>query len=99
MKNFTILTENSTREEPTIVRPGAVKEIPRGVLRKKLRKQRHLVIEKCIESDYLDSLFPEILRLFDPQTVTVSTLMSLYMNIVRRFKSEGSFTPYQNTFD
>eukprot|EP00557_Chaetoceros_sp_GSL56_P007281 CAMPEP_0176489728 /NCGR_PEP_ID=MMETSP0200_2-20121128/7461_1 /TAXON_ID=947934 /ORGANISM="Chaetoceros sp., Strain GSL56" /LENGTH=238 /DNA_ID=CAMNT_0017886925 /DNA_START=52 /DNA_END=768 /DNA_ORIENTATION=+ len=52
-----------------IVRPGIDQEINKGVLRKKLGKMRHLVIEKGIDPTYLDSIFPKILDLFNPQTV------------------------------
>ena len=51
------------------VRPEVLTEIPRLVLRKKLAKMRHLVIEKAISPSYLDHLFPKMLELFDPQTV------------------------------
>lgn len=51
-----------------------MKEIAKGVLRKKLAKMRHLVVEKAIKPEYLDSLFPSILKLFDPQNVTVSSI-------------------------
>jgi hypothetical protein len=47
-------------------------EISKQVLRKKLAKQRHLVIEKAIQPVYLDSIFPIMLELFKPQNVQVS---------------------------
>merc|ERR1712032_644013 len=40
------------------------------VVRKKLAKLRHLIIPKAIAPEYLDSLFPALLNLFKPQTVT-----------------------------
>ena len=52
-----------------IVRDGVVKEISKYVLRQKLNKLRHLVINKGISPEYLDSLFPEMLEYFDPQHV------------------------------
>lgn len=52
-----------------IVRTDVEREINRGVLRKKLGKMRHLVIEKGIDPAYLDSIFPKILEFFDPQIV------------------------------
>jgi hypothetical protein len=52
-----------------IARPTVQKEICRQVLRQKLAKQRHLVVPQAFHPDYLDSLFPETLRLFAPQTV------------------------------
>jgi hypothetical protein len=57
-------------KEEHIVRKSAIQEITKGVIRKKLAKQRHLVVEKCINTNYLDSLFPQILQNFQPQTVT-----------------------------
>jgi hypothetical protein len=57
-------------EKPcSFVRPNLASEITKQVIRKKLVKQRHLVIEKAIDPAYLDSLFPQILQLFKPQTV------------------------------
>ncbi len=87
MTNESLSNANECHEETPIVRPGSAKEIPRGVLRKKLQKQRHLVIEKCIEPSYLDSLFPDILNLFDPQTVTVSfnDIGQTYESIARNY--------------
>ena len=56
-------------ENKSIVRRDVKKEICKQVLRKKLSKQRHLVLNEAIVPAYLDSIFPEILRLFHPQTV------------------------------
>ena len=53
-------------------RPRSVlsKEISKQVLRHKLQKLRHLVIQGAISEDYLDKeIFPKLLNLFDPQTV------------------------------
>ena len=50
------------------------KDISKGVLRKKLSKMRHLVIPKAISYQYLDTLFPQILKLFEPQKVMVSII-------------------------
>lgn len=52
-----------------ILRESAIPEITKGVIQKKLAKQRHLVIPRCIHSTYLDNLFPQILENFYPQTV------------------------------
>lgn len=52
-----------------ITKNGVVKEISKQVLRQKLKKMRHLVVEKGISPEYLDSLFPKMLEYFDPQTV------------------------------
>lgn len=53
----------------TIVRENVEKEIVKGTLRMKLNKMRHLVIKQAIRPEYLDSLFPTILKYFDPQQV------------------------------
>ena len=55
-----------------IVRDGVKKEIAKRVIRAKLSKTRHLVLDRAIRPEYLDSLFPMLLDLFQPQTVTVS---------------------------
>ena len=64
-------SKERTFKSCNIVRPGVKEEIPRLVLRKKLSKLRHLVVKEAISSEYLDSLFPLLLDLFKPQTVTV----------------------------
>jgi hypothetical protein len=61
--------ENETTTATSIARSTVQKEICRQVLRQKLAKQRHLVVPQAFHPDYLDSLFPETLRLFAPQTV------------------------------
>jgi hypothetical protein len=53
----------------SIVREGVRKEITQQVLRRKLSKLRHLVVHQGINPSYLDSLFPQLLEHFDPQTV------------------------------
>lgn len=55
---------------PDFVRSGLKEEIAKQVVRKKLAKLRHLVLEKAISPEYLDSLFPSLLEHFEPQTVT-----------------------------
>lgn len=65
----TLLECNLNETKRIIIRPNIEKEIFKCVLRKKLGKMRHLVIEKGIEPKYLESLFPKILELFAPQTV------------------------------
>ena len=57
-----------------IVRSGVKEEIAKQVVRKKLSKLRHLVVKEAISPEYLDSLFPTLLQLFKPQTVTVRAL-------------------------
>ena len=54
---------------PTFVRPVR-KEICQQVVRCKLSKRRHLVLKEAIDPVYLESLFPTLLELFDPQHVT-----------------------------
>ncbi|KAL7579333.1 hypothetical protein ACA910_014009 [Epithemia clementina (nom. ined.)] len=51
------------------VRPTLKNEIVKQVVRKKLAKQRHVVLVKAIDPSYLDALFPSMLELFQPQTV------------------------------
>ena len=47
------------------------KEIGKQVIRRKLAKQRHLIVLQGIQPEYLtDHLFPIIKELFDPQQVT-----------------------------
>ena len=64
--------ENTNLYSYDIIRQNVIqKEIPKGVLRKKLSKMRHLVINGAIQTPYLEELFKNsILPLFDPQTVT-----------------------------
>ncbi|CAJ1938024.1 unnamed protein product [Cylindrotheca closterium] len=54
---------------PTIARDGVVKEIHKKVVRQKLNKLKHLIIEKGISPDYLDTLFPQMLSHYHPQHV------------------------------
>jgi hypothetical protein len=64
------LKEEEFEESPSaIVRDGVHKEIPKQVLRQKLSKLRHLVVPRGINPNYLDTLFPQMLQEFDPQTV------------------------------
>mmetsp|Transcript_28194 Transcript_28194/g.76424 ORF Transcript_28194/g.76424 Transcript_28194/m.76424 type:complete len:386 (-) Transcript_28194:205-1362(-) len=53
-------------------RESLSKEISKQVLRHKLQKLRHLVLEGVISKDYLDHeiFYPYLLEMFDPQTVT-----------------------------
>ena len=55
-----------------IIRDDVIqKEIPKGVIRKKLSKMRHLVVPNAIQTPYLEHLFQSsILPLFHPQSVT-----------------------------
>ena len=55
---------------PDFLRDGLPTEIARRVLRQKLAKKRHLVLKEAIHPSYLDGIFPELLRLFQPQIVT-----------------------------
>jgi hypothetical protein len=65
----TTTTTTSISSTTSIARSTVKKEIGRQVLRQKLAKQRHLVVPQAFHPEYLDSLFPETLRLFAPQTV------------------------------
>jgi hypothetical protein len=61
----------STRATCTrTVKDGIAKEITRGVIRAKLAKMRHLVVQRGIQPAYLDSIMPAIINNFNPQTVT-----------------------------
>jgi len=59
----------STLKPPDFVRQTIYKEISSQVIRCKLSKLRHLVLNEAISKDYLDNLFPLMLPLFAPQTV------------------------------
>jgi hypothetical protein len=52
-----------------MVRDTVLPELPKLVVRQKLRKLRHLVLPQAISPAYLDSLFPKLVEYFDPQTV------------------------------
>ncbi|GAX22795.1 hypothetical protein FisN_24Lh076 [Fistulifera solaris] len=54
---------------PSFVRPTILNEINKQVVRRKLARQRHCLIEQGIQPEYLDSLFPPLLELFAPQSV------------------------------
>jgi hypothetical protein len=56
-------------DSSAFVRPAVYKEIIRQVIRRKLARQRHCVIEQAVSPDYLDSLFPKLLELFEPHSV------------------------------
>jgi len=60
---------NRTNNSAPFVRSNVKKEICREVVRKKLAKQRHLVVKGGIDPAYLDELFPRMLSLFEPQIV------------------------------
>ena len=53
-----------------MAKDGIAKEITRGVIRAKLAKMRHLVIQQGIRPAYLDGIMPAIIENFHPQTVT-----------------------------
>jgi hypothetical protein len=61
--------ESLEKPVSSLVRPNVKTEITKQVIRKKFVKQRHLIVEKAFDPDYLDSLFPQLLEIFDPQTV------------------------------
>jgi hypothetical protein len=62
---------SSTSSYPSFVRSGLYEEMVKQVVRKKLAKQRHLVLTKAIDATLLDSLFQQMQmqNLFTPQTV------------------------------
>lgn len=47
-----------------------IQDIAKQVLRKKLAKQRHLVVKEAINPLYLDYIMPSLLAHFRPQSVT-----------------------------
>ena len=54
----------------SFVRPAALAEINRQVIRRKLARQRHCIIPQAIDPKYLQhTIFPQLLQLFQPQTV------------------------------
>jgi hypothetical protein len=63
-------TKSITHEKmPSFVRSEIKTVITKQVIRKKLVKMRHLLVSKAFDPDYLDSLFPRLIALFNPQTV------------------------------
>lgn len=62
---------SSRRYYPSFVRSGLYEEMVKQVVRKKLAKQRHLVLIKAIDATLLESLFQQMQKrhLFQPQTV------------------------------
>ena len=68
-KTAALSTLQMVDTDNSFVRENVQQEIVRQVVRQKLRKQRHLVLEKAIRPEYLDKLFPRLLELFKPQTV------------------------------
>jgi len=65
-----ILYRNKEIWNGSIVQEGILEKIPRLVVRQKLNKMRHLVIPEGIRTEYLDSLFPDLLSYFHPQSVS-----------------------------
>ena len=53
-----------------MAKDGIGREITRGVIRAKLAKTRHLVIQEGIRPAYLDAIMPAVIDNFRPQTVT-----------------------------
>lgn len=62
-------TDKPTATPINLVRQGLEAEISKQVVRKKLAKQRHLVLDKAIDPAYLESIFPQLVDLFEPQPV------------------------------
>jgi hypothetical protein len=60
-----------TTNYPSFVRSGLYEEMVKQVVRKKLAKQRHLVLPKAIDAALLELLFQQMQKrnLFQPQTV------------------------------
>lgn len=53
----------------SLVKPNIKKVICREVVRRKLAKQRHLVLKEAVDPSYLDTLFPTMIEHFNPQIV------------------------------
>lgn len=62
-------TKNESPLDSVLVRANVVPEITKQVVRRKLARQRHCVIEKGIDPTYLDEIFPLLLQHFQPQHV------------------------------
>lgn len=62
-------TKGRADEKPSLVQPNLRHKIVKQVIRCKLNKRRHLVLKEAIDPAYLDTLFPQLLQLFDPQPV------------------------------
>jgi hypothetical protein len=62
-------TPTSVDKVSSFVRSDVYREISKQVIRKKLAKQKHLYLKEAICTTYLDSIFDDLERLFDPQTV------------------------------
>jgi hypothetical protein len=60
---------NAPSSSTDFVRDGVKNEICKQVIRCKLAKRRHLVLREAIDPAYLDSLFPDLLKVFVPQPV------------------------------
>jgi len=80
--------KESKQTVDSIVRYGVKQEIAKQVVRKKLSKLRHLVVKEAISPEYLDSLFPRLMELFKPQTVTVRGVPCVVECIVISLRSE-----------
>jgi hypothetical protein len=64
------IENNDGERQSPFVRSTVKSEICKQVLRCKLAKRRHLVLKEAFDPRYLDSLFPMLLKLFEPQHVT-----------------------------
>jgi hypothetical protein len=62
--------DTTTTSSHCFVRSNVKAEICKQVIRCKLSKRRHLVLTEAIDPSYLDSLFPTLVQLFEPQHVT-----------------------------
>lgn len=60
----------NTNNTSNFLSPTVYRDITKQVIRCKLAKRRHLVLPRAIDPTYLDHIFPSILALFQPQTVT-----------------------------
>lgn len=63
-------SHSNVQSTAPFVRPHVKQEIAKQVIRCKLSKRKHLVLKEVIDTVYLDELFPTLLSMFQPQTVT-----------------------------
>ena len=63
------MIEISELDDDDIIEYDAVKSLTKHVIRAKLNKLRHLVIQRAIKPDYLENIYPDMVRYFNPQHV------------------------------
>ena len=78
--------QHSSESAYNIINDEAVRPLAKYVIRAKLQKMRHLVIQRAIHPEYLESIFPDVIRLFKPQHVQynqgVDWKISCYLEVM-----------------